>query len=176
MHDYPLIGLHGKARSGKDTVASFILAARGGYIYSFADPIRAMLLPLGVDMRDPYWLARKEEDIPAINASPRRLMQTLGTEWGRSLIHPELWLTLATQRLINAGPGMIVSDVRFENEAEWVRSKRGRIIHIERPDAQAVAEHASEAGVERRPEDIYILNNESLDDLQQKVRRMFDGS
>jgi dephospho-CoA kinase len=40
MRDTPVIGLHGRARSGKDTVANFILAQRGGYIYSFADPIR----------------------------------------------------------------------------------------------------------------------------------------
>jgi dephospho-CoA kinase len=34
MHDAPVIGLHGRARAGKDTVANFILAHRGGYIYS----------------------------------------------------------------------------------------------------------------------------------------------
>ena len=148
MHQTPVIGLHGRARSGKDTVANFILAYRGGYIYSFADPIRAMLVPLGIDMRDPYWQDRKEEDIPALGASPRRLMQTLGTEWGRELINPELWLILAKQRLINFGPGMIVADVRFENEAAWIRSQGGRIIHIERPDVRTVAAHVSESGVE----------------------------
>ena len=116
MRDTPVIGLHGRARSGKDTVANFILAQRGGYIYSFADPIRAMLVPLGIDMRDPYWQERKEEVIPAIGASPRRMMQTLGTEWGRELINPELWLILAKQLLLNCGPGMVIADVRFAVE------------------------------------------------------------
>ena len=176
MRDTPVIGLHGRARSGKDTVASFILAQRGGYIYSFADPIRAMLVPLGIDMRDPYWQEHKEEVIPAIGASPRRLMQTLGTEWGRQLINPDLWLILAKQRLINYGPGMVIADVRFENEAAWVRAQGGRVIHIERPNTVAVEVHASEAGIEFKGEegDFKIINGGSLEDLQQTIREVFD--
>ena len=176
MRDAPVIGLHGRARSGKDTVASFILAQRGGYIYSFADPIRAMLAPLGIDMRDPYWQERKEEVIPAIGVSPRRMMQTLGTEWGRELINPELWLILAKQLLLNCGPGMVIADVRFENEAEWVRSQGGRVIHIERPNVVAVEPHASEAGIEFKGEegDFKIINGGSLEDLQQTIREVFD--
>lgn len=174
MRDAPVIGLHGLARSGKDTVAHFILSTRGGHVYSFADPIRAMLRPLGIDMSDPYWLARKEEIIPALGTSPRRLMQTLGTEWGRELINPNLWLILAKQRLLAYGPGMIVADVRFENEADWIRSQGGRIIHIERPDAMAVAAHASEAGVAFKDEDFRIINGGTLEDLQHTVREIFD--
>ena len=176
MRDTPVIGLHGRARSGKDTVANFILSHRGGYVYSFADPIRAMLVPLGIDMSDPYWQANKEAIIPALGASPRRLMQTLGTEWGRQLINPDFWLILAKQVLINYGPGMVVADVRFENEAEWVRSQGGRVIHIERPSAVAVEAHASEAGIKFKGEegDFKIINGGSLEDLQQTIREVFD--
>lgn len=176
MYEAPVIGLHGRARAGKDTVANFILAHRGGYIYSFADPIRRMLVPLGIDMNDPYWQERKEEVIPAIGVSPRRMMQTLGTEWGRELINPELWLILAKQLLLNCGPGMVIADVRFENEAEWVRSQGGRVIHIERPGNVAVEAHASEAGIEFKGEegDFKIINGGSLGDLQQTIREVFD--
>ena len=176
MHYTSVIGLHGRARSGKDTVASFILAQRGGYIYSFADPIRAMLVPLGIDMRDPYWQKHKEEVIPALGVSPRRLMQTLGTEWGRDLINPELWLILAKQRLLNFGPGMVIADVRFENEAAWIRSQGGRVVHIERPNIAPVEAHASEAGIEFKGDegDFKIINGGSLEDLQQTIREVFD--
>ena len=178
MHQAPVIGLHGRARSGKDTVANFILAKRGGYIYSFADPIRAMLMPLGIDMRDPYWQDHKEDVIPALGTSPRRLMQTLGTEWGRDIVNPELWLILAKQRLMNFGAGMIVADVRFENEAEWIRSQGGRILHIERPDAKVVAEHVSESGVVFKPDegDVKIMNGGTLQELQNAVHGVLDGS
>ena len=172
MPQAPLIGIAGRARSGKDTVANFIVAAIGGYRYSFADPIRAMLAPLGVDMSDPYWQARKEEPIPALGVSPRRMMQTLGTEWGRQLINPDLWLIMAHQRLLQNGPGMIISDVRFDNEAAWIRKHGGRIIHVIRPDTKAVEAHASEDGIEMQSTDARLFNSGTLEELQLSVREL----
>ena len=172
MPQAPLIGIAGRARSGKDTVANFIIAAIGGYRYSFADPIRAMLAPLGVDMTDPYWQARKEEPIPALGVSPRRMMQTLGTEWGRNLINPDLWLVMAHQRLLRNGPGMVISDVRFENEAAWIRKHGGRIIHVIRPEAKAVEAHASEDGIEMLDTDAQLFNSGTLEELQLTVREL----
>jgi hypothetical protein len=172
MSQPPIIGIAGRARSGKDTVANFIIAAIGGYRYSFADPIRAMLAPLGVDMNDPFWQERKEEPIPALGVSPRRMMQTLGTEWGRQLIHPDLWIIMAHQRLLSSGPGMVVPDVRFENEAAWVRKHGGRIIHVIRPDAKVVEAHASEDGIEMLDSDVQLLNSGTLEELQLSVREL----
>lgn len=172
MPQAPLIGIAGRARSGKDTVANFIVAAIGGYRYSFADPIRAMLAPLGVDMSDPYWQARKEEPIPALGVSPRRMMQTLGTEWGRQLVNPDLWLIMAHQRLLQNGPGMIIPDVRFDNEAAWIRKHGGRIIHVVRPDTKAVEVHASEDGIEVQDTDARLFNSGTLEELQLSVREL----
>ena len=177
MPQAPLIGFAGRARSGKDTVANFIVAAIGGYRYSLADPIRAMLAPLGVDMSDPYWQARKEESIPALGVSPRRMMQTLGTEWGRQLINPDLWLIMAHQRLLQSGPGMVISDVRFDNEAAWIRKHGGWIIHVIRPDTKAVEAHESENGIEVLAEDVQLFNSGTLEELQFSVRgllRVYD--
>lgn len=172
MPQVPLIGIAGRARSGKDTVASFIIAAVGGYKYSFADPIRSMLVPLGVDMDHPYWKSRKEEIIPALGVSPRQMMQTLGTEWGRTLINPDLWMLLAQQRLLRSGPGMVISDVRFENEAAWIRKHGGRIIHVVRPDAQAIEQHVSEDGIEVLDSDAQLFNSGTLEELQISVREL----
>lgn len=172
MPQAPLIGIAGRARSGKDTVANFIVAAIGGYRYSFADPIRAMLAPLGVNMSDPYWQARKEEPIPALGVSPRRMMQTLGTEWGRQLINPDLWLIMAHQRLLQNGPGMVISDVRFDNEAAWIRKHGGRIIHVIRPETKAVEAHASEDGIEMQDTDARLFNSGTLEELQLSVREL----
>lgn len=173
MPSYPsVIGLTGRARSGKDTVADFLIAARPGLRrYAFADPIRKMLIPLGVDLRDDYWVERKEETIPLINASPRRLMQTLGTEWGRNLIHPDLWLRFAEQDLLNNGPGVVITDVRFENEAEFVR-KYGVLIHIKRERVDAVATHVSESGIAIHEGDFTLWNNGTLDSLQAAVESL----
>lgn len=174
MAQINLIGIAGPARSGKDTVANFIIAAQGGYRYSFADPIRAMLRQIGVDMDDPYWRDRKEQVIPALGVSPRRLMQTLGTEWGREQINADLWLILAQQRLLSNGPGMVISDVRFENEATWIRSLGGRIIHVHRPDVAKIEEHISEGGIESQPTDVKLFNNGTLEELQDAVRGLLN--
>ena len=176
MRDFQVIGIAGKARTGKDTVAEFIISANGGYRYSFADPLRAMLVPLGIDMNDPYWRARKELPIPAIGVSPRRLMQTLGTEWGREMVHPDIWVSLARQRLLDRGPGMIIPDVRFDNEAKWVRKVGGLIIHLERPGVEEVEQHSSEDGVSVEMSDLTIKNDGTLDQLLVTVRGLFRGS
>lgn len=173
MPKAPIIGITGRARTGKDTVANFIIAAIGGYRYSFADPLRAMLKPLGIDLDDPYWQARKEEVIPAIGVSPRRLLQTLGTEWGRDIINPNLWLILAKQRLLQHGPGMVIPDIRFENEAAWVREQGGVIIHLARSGVKRVEAHVSETGIALKDTDATLFNNGTLEELQTAIRRLF---
>lgn len=173
MSHPPIIGLAGPARSGKDTVANFIIAAIGGYRYGLADPIRAMLVPLGVDLNDVYWQEHKEKTIPALGVSPRRMLQTLGTEWGRNLINPDLWLVLAHQRLLRNGPGMVVPDIRFENEAAWVRRHGGKIVHIVRRNLPTIEAHTSEDGIEVLSNDAQLFNNGTLEDLQHDVRELF---
>lgn len=165
-----VIGIAGPARAGKDTLARFIIANIGGYRYSFADPIRAMLKAgFGIDMSEPYWLERKEEVIAALGKSPRQLMQTLGTEWGRDLVHPDVWLLLGLNQLMSAGPGMVIPDVRFGNEAAWVR-KHGVLVHVRRGDAPAVNAHASEAGIEVGEGEIVFKNDGSIEDLSELVK------
>lgn len=174
MRPPKLIGIAGKARSGKNTTADFIQAQYGGYQYSFAAPLRRMLKAgFGIDLDTDYWIQRKEQTIPALGKSPREMMQTLGTEWGRELVHPHVWLVLAQDALNQRGPGMIVTDVRFENEAAWVRKLGGTVLHVSRKEAPGVAEHASESGVLVGAEDIQLFNDGGLEDLQFAVSKLF---
>lgn len=172
----PIIGIAGAARSGKDTLADFLQVETGGYIYHLADPMRAMLLAgFGIDLNTQHWRERKEEVIGPIGKSPRQLMQTLGTEWGRNLISEELWLVMAQIQLRTRGPGMIVPDIRFENEAKWVRDRGGILIHLRRKDAQKVQEHTSESGVTPALGEVTISNDGTLQDLQILVGEIVDG-
>lgn len=123
----------------------------------------------GIDMSDPYWNERKEVPIPALGKSPRQLLQTLGTEWGRQLVAPNVWIVLAHDQYRARGPGMVITDVRFENEARWVRKNKGLVIHISRKDAAPVAAHSSEGGVIMADDDVIIYNDDSLEELQEKV-------
>jgi hypothetical protein len=124
-------------------------------------------------MNSDFWAERKEQVIPAIGKSPRQLMQTLGTEWGRQLVRDDLWVVLAGAQLHQRGPGMIVTDLRFENEATWIRRNRGTVIHLERNAAPAVNAHASETPLIKAPEDMTVYNDLDLESLQHAVSKLW---
>lgn len=162
-----LIGLAGKAGTGKDTAADHLCEAHGFVRYAFADPIRAGLQAmLGLTDEELHDRTHKEVALEPFGVSPRRMMQTLGTEWGRHCIHPDLWLLVAglnVDELIAEGrSGIVITDVRFDNEADWIRARGGTVLHILRPGADPVATHTSEAGVRISDEDAIINNVGSI--------------
>ena len=176
-----LIGLTGQAGVGKDTVAERLCDVHHFAAESFAAPIKSMLEALlsdhNIDHAHLYERALKESPIPIINASPRRLMQLLGTEWGRS-IDPDLWVRLAAQRvglhnLPHSSPvhdRLVMTDVRFANEAAWIRSHGGRIVRISRPGTPSVAHHSSETQPIRA--DYTIDNSGTVPELMRAIDRM----
>lgn len=173
----PIIGISGPARVGKSTAAELLLRMGvGKYVYSFADPLRAMIKAgFGIDLDNPYWALRKEDPMPEYGGhSPRSLLQLLGTEWGRHLVHQDVWLTLATRAHLQRGPGMIIADVRFENEATWIRSRGGIVMHLERGKAPKVRPHPSEAGVLQQACDWHVYNESTERSLALDLARRFE--
>lgn len=176
-----LIGFAGRARSGKDTAAKWISEHRHYYHYSFAAPIkRAVAAMLDIDLDE---LERvKDLHIEELGTTPRYMMQTMGTEWGRKVVHPELWVRLAKRELDTLSPkypGMVISDVRFENEATWIRSEGGSIVHIERPYYLAEIpnpKHSSEHGVVFGTRDVGLRNEGTLEDYLNNISRVFSDA
>jgi len=173
---HQIIGLTGYAGSGKDVVRA-ILEEVGFGGFAFADPLRAMLRKLitSCGLSGDWMCERdlKERIIPALGVSYRQMVQTLGTEWGRGL-HPDFWLRIADQYMsdmVAQGDAdcFCVSDVRFANEAAWVRENDGVIWRIYRPDAQAVRSHISESEQDNIKPDVTIHNVGSLADLRTSV-------
>lgn len=134
-----------------------------------------MLIPLGIDMTDPFWTENKENEIPLFGRSVRYIMQTLGTEWGRELIHPDIWVKLAECVLFERGERIIISDVRFDNEADFIRNHGGVILHVTRDYAPKVEAHASEQGIRPSPLDLYVGNHGTIDELYTQLAALFDG-
>lgn len=174
-----IIGISGRARSGKDTLAGiFKFLDKNTVQLSFAAPIREFVAGLvGMSVDEITNSDAKERPLPWLNdKSPRFLMQTLGTEWGRNMIDPNLWIKVVRKRIemlqAQANPPSLVvfSDVRFDNEAEMIRSLGGWIIHLSRGDAVEVAAHVSENGVTPSPsEDLCIYNDGTLSDLERQA-------
>lgn len=80
-------------------------------------------------------------DNPEI-CTPRRIMQRIGTEWGRDTQGEDFWVDMWDAKA--HGCNRVVSDdVRFPNEAERIRSKGGFIMGIFGRDAAAL-DHPSE--------------------------------
>lgn len=135
-----LIGITGFKRSGKDTLALGLCAELGIQQFSFADPIRnAVCEILGWTRAELE--VRKEELIPWLGTTPRHMMQTMGTEWGRNQIHDQLWVLSMFQRMGTAGG--VTSDVRFPNEAAAILDRGGVILRVHRPGCESDG-HASE--------------------------------
>ena len=146
-----LIGLYSNAPgSGKSTVAGML---QGYKRLSFADPLRKfsaqILSSLGYNgltcLRD-----KKEEKIAGLGVSPRQMMQTLGTEWGRSCIHPDLWIMVAAgsvEKQLKRGRNVVIDDVRFPNEAEMILRLGGKLWLVDRPGVVYEGDHASEGAL-----------------------------
>lgn len=169
--NYPtLIGITGRARAGKDTIASHLVERHGYTRMAFADPMRDMLAVLGVD--GDHMNAYKEEVIPHLGTSYRRLAQTLGTEWGRWLHGVDFWINVLDYRkrtLHPHAPRIVISDVRFDNEARYICQCGGTIWHVERPDnPTAAADHTSEHGVDDRLIDVRLINR-SIPELREAI-------
>ena len=78
-------------------------------------------------------------------------------------------LLKTNRRLQENAHTIIVKDIRFENEAALLRAHHGKIWHITRPDLQKVNAHSSELGIEQVPGDILLVNDGSLQALEDKV-------
>lgn len=251
-----VIGIAAIARSGKDTVASILLKHEDVTTYALADPLKiGCQILFGLTDAETWDDDLKEKIIPHWGWSPRKIFQTVGTDWLRELnsdhwllranlafnqnetnkfdklridftdpkapfrlaaqaifgitqeeawnplllennhnywdmtpnqmieflyshaylefsnyglLRSEIPLTLPSREIPAYGKDKIVviKDVRFENEADFIRSHNGNIWHVKRDNAAKVISHSSERGIEIKQGDIVINNNGSLMDLE----------
>lgn len=172
-----VIGITGKAGAGKDTFANYLfdsLQVNGGFIVTeqLAAPIKlAVACILDIDVGELEVRRFKEAsllDEYEIDTSPRQMMQTLGTEWGRDL-DEDIWLKLLQRRLEQYEEQgveyVIITDVRFANEQRWIEEMGGCVIEIHRPITPHVSAHVSEAGLSGDTA-FFVSNVAGLDSLK----------
>ena len=127
-----------------------------------------------------------------IKPTPRLLLQLMGTECGRQILHPSIWENALFADYKPTGgysngphyPNWIITDVRFPNEAEAVKKRGGKLIRVNRweelrfkdykkYDPPAITKHASETALDNYTDwDYTISNNLTLNDLLIKVKRI----
>lgn len=182
-----LVGLCGLAGSGKDTVAEILSRQDDFVAISFAGPIyKAISEFTGLTPQELKDRDIKERTISWLGKSPRELLQTLGTEWGREVVSEDIWIKIALRRAAQyegSRWSVVITDVRFDNEAEAIRAAGGQVWRVERPGAGLegpAGGHASEAGISDRLVDQVVWNAGDLGDLKESVyaatRRLQDDT
>lgn len=202
-----LIGMCGRAGSGKNTVARYINDMLPGRVaeISFAKPLKDFCklvydwndehvdgsLKEVEDKRYPrphaklrglehilgffYRLIFRREYLPRGPhfLTPRYALQRLGTEWGRDC-YMGTWMEVCQRRwrfLTHLGKVVIVTDVRFQNEAKAIQADSGIILKTVRPDnAATTATHASELELAKIQGDFTLDNSSTLTALHSKTR------
>ena len=176
-----LIGFTGKAGCGKDTAVEFLMNQHYYAGWAFAAPIRqGVIAAFGLSDEDFMDRNRKEAIIEDIGKSPRQLMQLFGTEFARKMLGDDIWVNVASHVLNQffQAPemadmnGVAISDVRFDNEAEYIKSKGGIVVEIVRPSATAVSDHVSEHGIDSSLVDAVVINDGELSKLYEQVTKI----
>jgi hypothetical protein len=168
-----LIGLSGLAGSGKSEVAAVLMHEFGFVRVKFADPLKNMLRTMlrgaghiDEDVERMIEGDLKEVEIPELGVTPRHLMITLGTEWGRDCVRKDLWIRL-WKAAAEMHEHVIADDVRFPNEVDAIREAGGQLWRIERPGLVRGG-HVSEALI--ADADGVIHNSGTIGDLRGMAR------
>ena len=204
-----IVGIVGFIGSGKGTIADLLVERHGFFKESFANSVKdACALIFGWDRAmlegdtpesrawreqpDEWWSNKLEKEF-----SPRLALQLMGTEAGRDVFHPDLWVHTVLRRC-DAAPwnNYVIADVRFPNEINAIAKSGGKIIRVRRGDdpvwwgealatnrnknynmmAQYYPEiHYSEWAWIGSHYDIIMDNNCTIDELTVRVDKLIDS-
>jgi hypothetical protein len=204
-----IVGLVGFIGAGKGTVADLLVERHNFFKESFANSVkdscaavfgwdRAMLEGDTPESRawreqpDQWWSDKFGREF-----SPRLALQLMGTEAGRDVFHPDLWVHTVLRRCEQAPyNNYVIADVRFPNEINAIKDSGGVVIRVRRGDDPEWYTLARECNVYNKldimrnayPEvhysewawigahyDIVMDNNCSLDELEIRVDKLVDS-
>lgn len=170
-----LIGLTGKKRAGKDTFAKAAKELIGDSVQtvSFASPIKEITKIL-FDLTDEEIEKNKEKPI-LYDVSPRVFMQQFGTELCRNLFGEDIWVDLLFNKINKMNKEIIIiTDVRFNNEAKRIKKNNGLIIQIERENYHHHDFHISEKGIDPSFVDFIFENSGTIEEYNNKCKMFFE--
>lgn len=177
-----IIGLTGYAQSGKDTVAQILVDRFAFTRVAFADPIRDFCYQVnpivGWVANEPIMLKnlvdRDGWDEAKKSDSVRRTLQNVGVA-ARDTFGDSFWIVRAFEKVKDA-ENIVVTDVRFRNEADYIKSyENSQIWRVRRPGIAAVNSHVSESQMENYKVDQIFANNGTVDELELLVKTRMRG-
>ncbi len=163
-----IIGVIGPKGSGKSEIAKLLVEQYDFSRHAFADPLKkALMVAFGLSREQVYGSLKETPTDKLCGRTPRHAMMTLGTEWGRDLIHPDIW-TAAWRSTMPPG-NVVVDDLRFPNEFELVKKTLdGYVVSVRRPGYEYDVSHASERHSEL-DWDFQVRNDADLQEFHERI-------
>lgn len=183
-----IIGLLGHQGVGKNYLAEKILPKilpqKNTVVLAFADHFKIECISkFGAEYDKVF--GKKDFDT-------RKLLQRVGSEEGRDKYGTDIWIKhLHNWIKVLSSRGVerfIISDVRFENEAKWVKSINGKIIKINAPSRyrqrlenetngneekiQELMNHSSEKNIDNIDIFDFLVNNDFNDDVESQLNKL----
>lgn len=176
-----MIGITGRARSGKDTVASLIFSRCWGRRYAFADHLKkVVMVKFGLTEEDVNTQKGKDKYLSQFGMTVGEVLQKEGTEATRYVYGSNFWVDRLMNKILmdkvveeyDFLP--IITDVRFDNEALAIKNRGGLVLEVVRPCGERFVggrdpNHASEQPISRELVDFTICNDGTLGQLTDKV-------
>jgi hypothetical protein len=173
---FKLVGIAGGLNSGKG-VAAGLFKSNGFMERNFSDPLKRMV-------RDLFNIPTKALWGPSYNRTPevRTMLQELG-DYARKY-RPEIWVDKMEESLaafaesgLGGYKGIVIADIRFAKEVDFVHEMGGVVLHLVRPGNTAglpeeLAEHLSETELKSLPADAFdftIVNDGTLEELRAEI-------
>lgn len=179
-----LIGLAGRKRAGKDTVGGMIFDSAPGkfFVMAFATKLKEICADVYGFSEAQLYGDQKEVPDPRYRRpdgtclTPREAMEKLGTEWARAC-YPDTWADrglLQAQELRTGKYAVVITDVRFINEAKKIVDAGGEIWRVYRASADILkATHPAEQELDTQEfNDLVkhrIYNESTLEQLRGQV-------
>ena len=194
-----IVGVTGHARHGKDSIGNILRDEYGFRKYAFADQLKSMALALNPlipvqpprdDLQEAVYVTRLADlvsrrgwETAKMLDEVRRFLQVLGTEGVRGHLGEDAWIRALERRIDedaaaeDASPNIVITDVRFPNEAKAIRDRGGEIWRVRRYgfDNGLGTDHDSERFVDYLPAK-YTLVAKDLSDLRRQVMQVMERS
>lgn len=174
-NEYKIIGLLGRSRVGKDTVANYLCEKYLSYEnVKLSLPLKKAVCELYGFTMDKLETSSKDEIDNRWNKTPRETIQSL-----TKYMMEYMGIDFFTRRLYNMydngmlSKNIIITDIRYNHDIQEIKRRGGLVIKIERPNNSI--HNSVENNIDDLKGDITIYNDGTLEELYEKINQSLNS-